>query len=243
MPPVTDAFFTPAWPLPANVRAVVTQRSGGVSAAPFDSNNLATHVGDQPAAVAHNRRLLWQQLPGVRSIQWLNQVHGTAVVAACGGTVVPVADAQFTHEKGLACAVLTADCLPVLFCAADGSHVAAAHAGWRGLAAGVLLNTLQQFAAPEQVLVYLGPAISAEHFEVGPEVKAAFAWASENCFHPGQGDRYFADLYQLARQQLQRAGVVHIHGGEHCTVRDSQQFYSYRRQAVTGRQASLIWRL
>ncbi len=243
MPPVTDAFFSPAWPLPANVRAVVTQRSGGISAAPFDSNNLATHVGDQSASVAHNRRLLWQQLPGVRSIQWLNQVHGTAVVAACGGTVVPVADAQFTREKGLACAVLTADCLPVLFCAADGSQVAAAHAGWRGLAAGVLLKTLQQFADPEQVLVYLGPAISAGHFEVGAEVKAAFAWASADCFRPGTGNRYFADLYQLARQQLQRAGVVHIHGGEHCTFRDSQQFYSYRRQAVTGRQASLIWRL
>ena len=243
MPPVTEAFFTPAWPLPANVRAVVTQRSGGVSAAPYDSNNLATHVGDNPAMVARNRQLLWQQLPGVRSIQWLNQVHGTAVVPACGGTVVPVADAQFTREQGLACAVLTADCLPVLFCAADGSQVAAAHAGWRGLAAGVLLNTLQQFAAPEQVLVYMGPGISAGYFEVGPEVKAAFAWASENCFHPGQGDRYMADLYQLAREQLQRAGVVTIHGGEHCTFRDQHQFYSYRRQAVTGRQASLIWRV
>ncbi len=240
---MTDTFFSPDWALPDNVRAVITQCGAASDSPVYGGHNLAMHVGDDPVRVQHNRQRLWQQLPGVRAVQWLNQVHGTDVVAASGAAVVPVADAQCTRESGLACAVLTADCLPVLFCAADGSQVAAAHAGWRGLAAGVLLNTLQQFADPAQVLVYLGPAISMNNFEVGPEVKAAFAWASEQCFRPGQGDRVYADLYQLAREQLLNAGVRRVDGGEFCTYRDSDRFYSYRRAARTGRQASLIWRL
>lgn len=239
---VTESFYRPDWRLPDGVQAAVTLREGGCSQAPYASNNLALHVGDDPVAVAANRRVLWQQLPGVCAVQWLNQVHGTEVIRAAGGSVIPVADAQFTREAGLACAVLTADCLPVLFCAADGSQVAAAHAGWRGLAAGVLLNTLRTFQCPERVLVYLGPAISAVNFEVGPEVRRAFPWASDDCFRPGTGDRLYADLYQLAREQLQGVGVVDIQGGDDCTYAQSGQFFSYRREPRTGRQASLIWR-
>lgn len=233
--------MAPEWQLPAGVHALISQRQGGVSAEPWDSNNLALHVGDDPLAVNVNRQRLLQSMPGASAVQWLNQVHGTGVVEACGGTVTLTADAQFSRQKGLACAVLTADCLPVLFCAVDGSQVAAAHAGWRGLAAGVLLNTLHHFPDAQQVTVYLGPAIGADAFEVGPEVRDAFVWASDGCFKRGSGDRWFADLYQLAREQLMRAGVRQISGGHYCTFHEKDRFYSYRRQSVTGRMASLIW--
>lgn len=239
---MTDTLLRPDWSLPDGVMAVITTRQGGVSPVPYQHNNLALHVGDDAAAVASNRRRLWQQLPGVTAVQWLNQVHGTTVFRACGATVTPQADAVVSRTAGLACAVLTADCLPVLFCDDRGTQVAAAHAGWRGLAGGVLLNTLAEFASPEQVRVFLGPAIGPAAFEVGPDVRRAFGWASEQCFRPGQGDRLLADLYQLAREQLLRAGVNSISGGDFCTATDTERFYSYRREGVTGRMASLIWR-
>ena len=232
-------MIIPNWPLPSRVKAVLTTRQGGCSRSPYASNNLGDHVGDVMAHVLQNRQQLQTTL-GLERIQWLNQVHGCEVIVANGG--VPAADACFTQVRQVACAVLTADCLPVLFAAHDGTQVAAAHAGWRGLAAGVLLETLKTFAKPRQVSVYLGPAIGFSSFEVGPEVRQAFSWASDHCFKAGKGDRVFADLQQLAREQLQAVGVVDIYSEPLCTVTDHELFYSYRREGITGRMASLIWR-
>ncbi|MCA6063180.1 peptidoglycan editing factor PgeF [Thalassolituus marinus] len=234
-------FFIPQWDLPAGVGAVVSTRSGGCSSAPWDTNNLAFHVGDKPQHVALNRHALLASLPDVRAIQWLEQIHSADVARACSGSVTLTADAGFTQDKGLACAVMTADCLPVLFCDDAGTQVAAAHAGWRGLADGVLLNTLATFPDPAAVRVYLGPAIGPQAFEVGPEVARSFPWADSGHFRQGRGDRLFADLYGLARQQLNSAGVRDITGGNLCTYTQRELFYSYRRDGQTGRMASLIW--
>lgn len=237
----TAEFFIPDWDLPCGVGAAVTTRVNGCSASPWDSNNLAFHVGDNPSHVAANRQTLLDSLADVRAIQWLQQIHSADVVQACSGSVTLTADAVFSTDKGLACSVMTADCLPVLFCNDTGTQVAAAHAGWRGLADGVLLNTLATFADASAVRVYLGPAIGADVFEVGPDVAAAFPWADDCHFQPGQGDRLYADLYGLARQQLTAAGVTRIAGGNFCTLTQREQFYSYRRDGQTGRMASLIW--
>tara|TARA_B100001109_G_scaffold255903_1_gene263026 strand:+ start:81667 stop:82410 length:744 start_codon:yes stop_codon:yes gene_type:complete len=233
--------FVPDWTLPAGVAAFVTTRCGGVSVPPYDSNNLGTHVGDDALSVAENRRRLVSAVAGLDEIQWLDQVHGADVIEAVGDGQVHTADAQFSGRPGLGCAVLTADCLPVLFCNQQGTRVAAAHAGWRGLAAGVLLNTLAVFDDPADVRAYLGPAIGPAAFEVGPEVRRAFAGAPDECFRKGKGDRLLADLYGLARWQLGNAGVSQICGGDFCTYTERQRFYSYRRDRLTGRQASLIW--
>lgn len=242
------AGFAPDWSLPPGVSAWITTRNGGCSEMPYTSNNLALHVGDNQASVEQNRQQLLQQLPGVQTIQWLNQTHSNRVIKADDGALqsprqtpqqAPDADACFTREPGLVCSVMTADCLPVLIAAKDGSQVAAVHAGWRGLAAGILKNTLAQFTA--DVTVYLGPAIGPQQFEVGPDVRQAFAWASDDCFQPGRGDRLMANIYQLACEALMAAGVNEIYGGEYCTVTDAETFYSYRREGQTGRMASLIW--
>jgi YfiH family protein len=234
-------IITPEWELPAGVQARLTTRVGGLSQAPYDSFNLATHVGDDRASVLANRRALLLKLTGVTAIQWLTQVHSNWVVQAYGGTVVPVADASSTDRSGLACAVLTADCLPVLFCRDDGRQVAAAHAGWRGLADGVLLNALAQFPDPKRVLVYLAPCIGPSAFEVGPEVKAAFGWGSSDCFVAGAGDRWLGNLQGLATEQLQAAGVRSIAANSDCTMTNSERYFSYRRDGDSGRQASVIW--
>lgn len=236
--------FAPDWPLPSGVSAWITTRSGGCSEIPYSSNNLALHVGDNQASVEQNRQQLLQQLPGAQTIQWLNQTHSNRVIKADDGgqqtpQQAPDADACFTHESGLVCSVMTADCLPVLIAAKDGSQVAAVHAGWRGLAAGIVQNTLAQFSS--DVTVYLGPAIGPQQFEVGPDVRQAFDWASDDCFQPGRSDRLMANIYQLARETLMAAGVNEIHGGEYCTVTEAERFYSYRREGQTGRMASLIW--
>ncbi|MEC8444191.1 MAG: peptidoglycan editing factor PgeF [Pseudomonadota bacterium] len=234
----------PDWPLPEGVHARFSGRRGGVSVAPYDSFNLGDHVGDDPAAVQANRQALLKGLPGAQQIQWLEQVHGTAIyeMPRFG---VPAGDASFTLEPGCVCAVMTADCLPVLFASLDGTQVAAAHAGWRGLEAGILLRTLDTFDDPGQVTAYLAPAIGPTAFEVGPEVKAAFdhsfAGAPGACFQPGDGDRWWCDLYQLARFQLTQAGVHSVFGGDACTFTQRDEYFSYRRDGVTGRQASLIW--
>ncbi len=248
----------PDWPAPANVLALTTSRQLPAGAAAcsrggYAEFNLASHVGDQPAAVAANRRLLLDQLGAdVRAIQWLNQVHGVEVFCAVSSADnVPDADAVICREPGQAVAVLTADCLPVLFCDRGGREVAAAHAGWRGLCRGVLANTVSAFNAPPQELVaWLGPAISAQHFEVGEEVRAAFlrdfagpgAAEIEAAFALRRGvpGKFLADLYQLARLQLNSLGIGAISGGEHCTVTEEALFYSYRRQPRCGRQASII---
>ncbi|MEQ1439625.1 peptidoglycan editing factor PgeF [Fontimonas sp. SYSU GA230001] len=233
------------WPAPPRVRAGQTLRTGGCSGAPYDGLNLAAHVGDDPDAVVRNRQILRSTLQLPAEPEWLCQVHGTGVAELPGGRPAPQADAAWTSRPGVVCAVLTADCLPVLFAAADGSVVAAAHAGWRGLAAGVLETTLAALPLPaRRVHAWLGAAISQAHFEVGPEVRRAFVEddaIAADCFVRGRGDRWFADLYGLACLRLRRMGVQSISGGGACTYRDAQRYYSHRRDGRCGRMASLIW--
>ena len=235
-------WLIPDWPAPAGVKACVTTRTGGVSLAPFDSLNLGDHVDDSPEAVAENRRRLTERF----SIQpaWLKQVHGIAVAHADPGQVA-TADASWTATPGIACTAMTADCLPVLFCDRAGTRVAAAHAGWRGLAAGVLEATLDTLAVPAgDVLVWLGPAIGPQAFEVGPEVREAFVRQVPElarAFVPGAHEgKLMADIYELARLRLAARGVTAVYGGGLCTVTDPR-FFSYRRHPRTGRFASLIW--
>ena len=235
-------WLTPDWPAPANVRACVTTRSGGVSAAPFDSLNLGEHVDDDPVAVAKNRQRLLSQL-GCQPA-WLRQVHGI-VVAEANPAVVVEADASWSATPGIACTAMTADCLPALFCDRAGTRVAAAHAGWRGLAGGVLEATVQTLGvAPEELLVWLGPAIGPEAFEVGAEVREVFLrqhGEADAAFVPGAvSGKFMADIYQLARIRLAAIGVTAVSGGGLCTYSDPR-FYSYRRSPRTGRFASLIW--
>ena len=242
------SWLVPDWPLPPGVRCLITTRHGGASAAPYDSFNLATHVGDAASAVAANRARLAHQLPG--EPVWLEQVHGVQVADADAyvpGAPPPCADAAVAQRAGVVCTVLTADCLPVLFCSADGRSVGAAHAGWRGLCAGVLEACVARLEVPAAgVLAYLGPAIGPSAFEVGDEVRAAFlAHDAEAaaCFLPGTTGKWFADLYALARLRLARLGVMNVRGGGLCTYTERERFYSYRRDgAQSGRMASLIWR-
>ncbi|MBI5329415.1 MAG: peptidoglycan editing factor PgeF [Betaproteobacteria bacterium] len=220
----------------------MTTRTGGVSPPPYASLNPASHVGDDPAAVAENRRILRAALPA--EPLWLNQVHG-AGVAQFPAAGTPDADAAVAHRPGQVCAVLTADCLPVLFCDVSGQAVAAAHAGWRGLAAGVLERTVEALGVqPGKVLAWLGAAIGPAAFEVGPEVRQAFVAQhaeAARAFAPGAGDRLLADIYELARIRLAAIGVTQVYGGGLCTHADASRFYSYRREGVTGRMASLVW--
>lgn len=238
---MTD-WLVPDWPAPAGVRACVTTRSGGISQSPFDSFNLGDHVNDDPQAVAENRRRLRDALDCQPA--WLSQVHGIRVVEADPARVQE-ADASWSATPGVACAILTADCLPALFCDRAGTRVAAAHAGWRGLAGGMLEATLDALdCLPGEVLVWLGPAIGPEAFEVGPEVREAFLVGhpqADATFRPSANPgKYLADLYQLARIRLAARGVTAVYGGGLCTWSDPR-FYSYRRAARTGRFASLIW--
>lgn len=235
-------WLLPDWPAPAMIRACVTTRTGGISVPPFDSFNLGDHVGDDPSAVAWNRQHL-QDLLGCRPA-WLSQVHSSTAIKAMADSCA-TADASWSDVPGEACAVLTADCLPVLFCNRAGTRVAAAHAGWRGLAGGVLEATLDALAVPaEELLVWLGPAIGPAAFEVGPEVREAFVAQhvdAAEAFTPSRSaGRFMADLYQLARIRLAAVGVDAVYGGGLCTFSDAR-FYSYRRAARTGRFASLVW--
>ena len=238
-------LIIPDWPAPSKVRACSTTRAGGVSAAPWDSLNLGDHVGDQPAAVEANRQRL-VDMAGLPAMPWwLEQVHGTEVARLDGHTpALRRADAVWSNQPGAVCAVMTADCLPVLFCSADGKEVAAAHAGWRGLSAGVLENTLRQFSVPPQEIhAWMGPAIGPDAFEVGPEVKAAFVAhdsAAAAAFRPA-GEKFYANLWLLARQRLMAQGIASVSGGGRCTWHDSAHFFSWRRNGTTGRMASLIW--
>lgn len=244
------------WQPVPGVRALCTTRASGVSAAPWDSLNLGDHVGDAPMAVAQNRARLagMANLPAAPC--WLRQVHGIAVADLDAWVAgVPEADAAISTTPAKVCAVLTADCLPVLIAASDGSGVAAAHAGWRGLAAGVIesaVRALRQKLAPGvPLMAWLGPAISAAHFEVGDEVRAAFLAADSAAaaaFVAQSNGRWHADLYQLARQRLARLGIESVAGGGLCTYADEAHFYSHRRDVQhrgldsTGRMAALIWR-
>ncbi|MCB1675372.1 MAG: peptidoglycan editing factor PgeF [Halioglobus sp.] len=250
--PVEAHWIEPNWRgAPPGVTALSTTRCGGVSTAPWDSFNLGDHVGDDPADVSANRATLAAALPAGTAIQWLSQVHGASVVRAERGTRAPAADALWSEEPGVACAVLTADCLPVLLCTRRGDRVAAAHAGWRGLLGGVLEATVGALAGdPAQLLVWLGPAIGPGAFEVGCDVReqfmnlapAARRPAVAACFapHPARAGHWLADLYGLARQRLRSAGVKAIWGGQYCTFSQPRRFFSYRRDGQTGRMASLV---
>lgn len=237
-----QGLLLPDWPAPASVRACVTTRAGGVSPAPYASLNLGAHVGDDPQCVVQNRLRLTAHF-GILPA-WLNQVHGIRVVEADPSRVLE-ADASWTTTPGIACTAMTADCLPALFCNQAGTRVAAAHAGWRGLAAGVLEATVDGFQEPpEQMMAWLGPAIGARRFEVGAEVRETFVAThpqAAEAFVPGAAPgKFLADIYALARIRLAAAGVTAVYGAGMCTVED-ERFFSYRRASVTGRFASLVW--
>jgi YfiH family protein len=236
-------WITPDWPAPANVRALITTRTGGVSLPPYQSMNLGDHVGDDPAAVARNRSILRARLPA--EPKWLKQVHSIRVAHADTSHGIAEADASIAHAPAAICAVLTADCLPVLLCDDAGTVVGAAHAGWRGLVAGVIEATADAMEKPpDRLMAYLGPAIGPRSFEVGSEVRQAFMdfdARAEQAFSSHGSGKWLADIYMLARQRLDRLGVSQVFGGGYCTVEDAGRFYSYRRDGVTGRMASLIW--
>jgi YfiH family protein len=240
-----ESLIIPDWPAPVQVRAVNTTRWGGVSQPPYDSLNLAGHVGDAPAHVAENRRRLAVTLNRVHEPAWLEQVHGTTVVEAETVSAPVIADAAWTRAPSRPCVVMTADCLPVLLCDRDGTVAAAAHAGWRGLAAGVIGATVARLGiSPMELLAWLGPAIGPDAFEVGEEVRAAFLELDTGnavCFRPSPAGRWLADLYELARRQLRGLGIWAIYGGGFCTFSEPERFFSYRRESRTGRMASLIW--
>ncbi len=233
----------PQWDAPANVRALCTTRSGGASSGPWASFNLGDHVGDDPDAVAANRAVLCQRLPAEPA--WLKQVHGTRCVDAATVAAGSVADAAFTRTPGVVCAVLTADCLPLLLCDAAGTVVAVAHAGWRGLAAGVIEATVAAMDRPGvELCAWLGPAIGPAAFEVGDEVRTAFVAHDDQAttaFARNDAGKWQCDLYLLARQRLAALGVCRVTGADFCTASDAARFYSYRRDGVTGRMASCIW--
>jgi YfiH family protein len=248
--PLPDDWLKPDWPAPPNVRGGMTTRAGGVSQPPYDSLNPASHVGDDPLSVAENRAILRRHLPA--EPLWLTQVHGDRVAEAGVDAEGSEADASVARAPNRVCAVLTADCLPVLFCDAAGTVVAAAHAGWRGLAGGVLERTVAAMRVPpETVMAWLGAAIGPDSFEVGPEVREAFmahdplAATAFRPALPGTLDeaphKWLADIYALARLRLARAGVTRVYGGGLCTLRDAERFYSFRREQKTGRMASLVW--
>jgi YfiH family protein len=243
-------YLVPDWPAPANVSAVITLRARGASLSPYDHFNLAAHVGDNPAQVATNRSLLREQLDFTLQPVWLDQVHGTEVVHAPNNPSLPSADGAYTNIVNQPCAILTADCMPVLLCNQQGTQVAAVHAGWRGLCGGIISKALEQFAPGDNVMAYMGPAISARHFEVGAEVRSAFLSKTvtnnqkdniKKAFVETSQGHYLADLYALARAELTQKGVTQVYGGEFCSYSQSDLFYSYRREKVCGRNASLIW--
>jgi YfiH family protein len=236
-------WLVPDWPAPPRVRAFVTTRSGGVSEGDYASMNLGLSSGDDPQRVRRNREIVRELIPG--EPRWLAQVHGVDVadVDMKDDGVRPRADAAVARKPGRVCTVLTADCLPLLLCDAEGKGVAVAHAGWRGLAAGVIENAVRSLGA-ERTLAWMGPAIGPKAFEVGPEVREAFLQhdaAAEAAFTSHRPGKYLADLYLLARQRLAKAGVTEIHGGGFCTYNDNDRFFSYRRRKESGRMGAFIW--
>lgn len=247
-------FAFPDWPAPHNIRAAVSTRIGGVSQAGYAGFNMAAHVGDNPGSVAANRDILVQSLMLPEQPVWLTQVHGIAVLRHDGTDLAKASleyDACYSNQPGKVCAVMTADCLPVLFSSQDGLEVAAAHAGWRGLVDGVLAATVGNFACPRsEILAWLGPAIGPANFEVGEDVYKRFLtqWQGygeqpvKQCFMPQTKTHWLCDIYQLARLQLSALGVRAIFGGDEDTVAELQRYYSFRRDAITGRMASLVWR-
>jgi YfiH family protein len=242
-----DDWIVPDWSAPSHVHAFITTRAGGVSSAPYDSFNVGLSTGDNPDAVLENRRRLRALLP--EEPRWLKQVHGARVMEAADVHDRPEADASFTCEPGVVCVIQIADCLPVLLSTRDGRTIAAAHAGWRGLAAGVIENTVGAMtdagAKRVDIVAYIGPGIGPSAFEVGDEVRAAYVdrdAGAADAFTPGRPSKWLADLPALARRALLRCGVTAVAGGDLCTWSAPRRFFSYRRDKVTGRMAALIWR-
>lgn len=249
-------FIFPDWPAPDNVKSLITTRSSGASRSPYASFNLADHVGDQPEHVKANRRMLLDKIR--HPIPWIHQVHGCEVMTLSGEESLTedgryIADAVTTKAPGIVCAVQTADCLPLLMCDRKGSQVAAVHAGWRGLAAGIVSKAVDQFNAPAaDLMVYLGPAISQPFFQVGEDVVDMFLQSERQKKYAEpvsasfkkdsrEEGKYLADLYRLAKSELNALGVNGIFGGSYCSYAEDDRFYSYRRDGITGRMASLIW--
>ena len=239
-------FIIPNWPAPANVKALQTTRAGGVSHAPYVSLNLGAHVNDDAIAVAQNRQLLSPYLPS--EPVWVNQVHGIKVIDAAQSTCLQNADASFTTKANVVCVTMTADCLPVLLCDQAGTVVAAVHAGWRGLCDGVIEAAVNKFSVvPSEILAWLGPAIGPNAFEVGEDVRQQFIQqdsCAEQAFSAFD-EKWLCNMYLIAQQRLTKLGVRQIYGGgineDFCTYTDETRFFSFRRDNVTGRMASLIW--
>lgn len=237
----SDLIF-PSWPAPANVCAIQTTRKGGFSATPFNSLNLGAHVQDQAITVIRNRQLLNEFLP--TEPVWLNQVHGTHVIDAYSSMGIPNADAAFTRQSNVVCVTMTADCLPVLLCDQQGTAVAAIHAGWRSLCDGVIEQAVEKMGVQsENLLAWLGPAIGPDAFEVGPEVRQLFIEKDADAtraFKP-HADKWLGNLYLIAVQRLNKIGVSAIYGGGECTFSSPEQYFSFRRDGMTGRMATMIW--
>lgn len=242
---MANDWIIPDWPAPANVRAVSTTRSGGVSKGVYASFNLGAHVSDDPRAVAENRLFLRSELNLSREPCWLTQVHGGRVAILNGSEVHESCDAAVTRTVNEACVIMTADCLPVLLCDRAGKAVAAAHCGWRSLAAGILENTVVAMPVPsKEILAWLGPAIGPDVYQVGDDVRAALTTEqpeADQAFEPQHAGKWLCDLYQIASKRLWHAGVAHIYGGGFCTYSDRERFFSYRRDGECGRMATLIW--
>jgi polyphenol oxidase len=243
--PAAQSIIVPDWPAPAHVRAAFTTRRAGASRGPWTSFNLATHVGDDPAATAENRTRLQRAIGLELPPCWLEQVHGATVARFdAPPTTPPAADAAITTCPGLACAVLVADCVPVLMCSDDGTEVAAVHAGWRGLDSGILARAVAAFRAPpRKLLAWIGPCIGASAYTVGADLVSRFSArdrGSMACFHE-QGSTWHLDLHALARRQLAATGIGGIHGQLRCVHAEPAEFFSYRRDGTTGRMAALIW--
>lgn len=242
-------FINPTWQVPSHIHALCTTRMGGVSQSPFDSLNLGSHVGDELADVLQNRQLLAQFARLPQAPIYLNQIHSTKVVRLPLAENADLdADAVYTDQPNQVCLVMTADCLPVLFCSKDGKEIAAAHAGWRGLCDGMLEATIAEFKCPaNEISVWLAPAIGQSAFQVGKEVVEQFCAVDEQARQafvpdPSSSGKFLGNLYQIARQRLNKLGVTEITGGDYCTYTDSENFFSYRRDGKTGRMATLIWR-
>jgi YfiH family protein len=237
-------WIKPDWPVASNIHAVATLRSGGVSQGTFNSLNLGLHVNDEPENVYKNRRIISRMLDLPSEPVWMEQVHGIDVIKADQSKQIEKADASYTDQENTVCAVLTADCLSILLATTDGSKIAAIHAGWRGLLSGVVANTVNTMGTINLV-AWLGPAIGADCFEVGQEIKDSFIKKSEKftqVFTKTNEKKYLVDIYKLAKIELASVGIKQVYGGGFCTVTDKERFYSYRRDGETGRMATLIWR-
>lgn len=242
---MTVGWLQANWPAPDFIKAGTTLRQGGVSRGAYTSFNLASHVGDDLSVVEENRAILIRNVDIPKSPQWLEQVHSTKAVLLPNKNETPKADASYTTEKNIVCAVMTADCLPVLITDKQGSCIAAIHAGWRGLCDGIIEETIKKLPVDaETLLVWLGPAIGANVYEVGKEVYDAFTRVdtdAKQAFTATSEGHWLFDIYQLAKLRLNKIGVRDIYGGEHCTLSEEESFFSYRRDNVTGRMASMIW--